>query len=46
MTATPLVLKEVGVCSGSAEYQKVFGDLVNQYPVSGQVNIPGVVEVA
>ena len=46
MTATPLVLKKVGVCSGAAKNQKVLANLVNQYPVSSQMKIPNFFEVA
>ena len=46
MTATPLVLKKVGVCSGAAKNQKVLANLVNLYPVSSQMKIPSFFEVA
>ena len=44
--ATEFPLKKVRVCSGAAKNQKVFANLVNQYPVSSQMKIPGFFEVA
>ena len=43
---TPLALKKVSVCSGSAKNKEVFADLVNQYPISGQMNVPSIFEDA